>query len=309
MPPRPSVRRPHIGIRPRATSAAVAVSLALMAASGCGGSGGGHAGASTAPAADVAAYVTRLSAVTERLSDSASATSAALLGTSGARDLTRLRTSTRSQMALVSEQYARIPRLAPPQGLAGANQRLRRAVGDHREYLALLMRITGGTAAAGLADLGSAQQKAALVVSEYRAFFRVAPRGVSDGITDAGLGRLGGLRRALTASDTPPPVRTVTTVVTPAPTPSPAPATEDPDSDVVAFSGGVGVRYRYSPQLADLVPGNGPREGQRVSVLCYTSGENVRGNTWWARIDGGYYVPATYLRSGNDGPPVGVTYC
>ncbi len=99
-------------------------------------------------------------------------------------------------------------------------------------------------------------------------------------------------------------------------TPAPAaPSTPSPaagiDYDFVAFSGGEGVRYRYSPRLSDLVPGNGPFEGDRVTIYCYTTGEVVKGSRYWAKIGAtpDRYVPATYLRYGHSGPPAGARFC
>src|SRR5207237_1039059 len=89
------------------------------------------------------------------------------------------------------------------------------------------------------------------------------------------------------------------------PGPVPTPNSSNPapgiDYDHVAFSGGEGVRYRYSPALDDLVPGNGPFEGDQVTIYCYTIGDAVRGNPYWAKvkIDPDRYVPATYLRYGH----------
>ena len=83
------------------------------------------------------------------------------------------------------------------------------------------------------------------------------------------------------------------------------------DYDIVAYSGGDGVRYRYSPYLSDLVPGNGPLENDRVTVYCYTTGENVKGNPYWAKValNPDRFVPATFLQYGHSGPPAGVSSC
>ena len=79
-------------------------------------------------------------------------------------------------------------------------------------------------------------------------------------------------------------------------------------TDVVDYSTN-GVRYRYSPNLTDVVPGNGPFTGDRVNVDCYTTGESVRGNRYWARLQNGYFVPAYYLRNGHEGLPGGMSQC
>jgi len=89
--------------------------------------------------------------------------------------------------------------------------------------------------------------------------------------------------------------------------PSPAP----PLYDVVANSGGVGVRYRSSPEhwcgslpqtdpcWRDVVSGSGAAEGQQLRVYCYAAGASVHGDTWWAkvRVKPDEYVPTAFLRS------------
>ena len=83
--------------------------------------------------------------------------------------------------------------------------------------------------------------------------------------------------------------------------------------------GGGGREYAIAWRLArcdsvatiDVVPGNGPVEGARVTIICYTTGESVRSNSYWAKIAFGpdRYVPATYLRHGHAGAPAGVAFC
>jgi hypothetical protein len=116
----------------------------------------------------------------------------------------------------------------------------------------------------------------------------------------------------------PPATETVQTTVTtttsssPGTTPAAQVSTGEshtaPTLDVVAYSLN-GVRYRYSPRLADVVPGNGPFRGSQVAVACYAIGENVHGNRFWARLANSYYVPAYYLRRGHSGMPPGVSRC
>ena len=80
--------------------------------------------------------------------------------------------------------------------------------------------------------------------------------------------------------------------------------------DVVANTGGIGVRYRRSPKRSDLFPGNGPREGERVTIYCYTIGEPVHENVFWVKIKlaPNRYVPAAYLRD-HAKPPAGDPGC
>jgi hypothetical protein len=80
--------------------------------------------------------------------------------------------------------------------------------------------------------------------------------------------------------------------------------------DIVANTGGIGVRYRNSPKRSDLVPGNGPREDERVTIYCYTRGEAVHENVYWVKIKlaPDRYVPAAYLRD-HSKPPAGDVAC
>ncbi len=127
----------------------------------------------------------------------------------------------------------------------------------------------------------------------------------TDGITDVELGDPKGARKGLGARATPAPTTTASA--------SSAPSSSGTGAayDIVDYSGGEGVRYRYSTRMSDLVPGNGPMEGDQVTIFCYLTGERVRGNPYWALVDQieGYVVPATYLRYGHNGPPAGVAYC
>jgi len=89
------------------------------------------------------------------------------------------------------------------------------------------------------------------------------------------------------------------------------PVTAPPLYDVVANSGGVGVRYRSSPEHwcgslpqtgpcgRDVVPGAGAAEGQQLRVYCYVAGASVHGDTWWAkvRVKPDEYVPTVFLGS------------
>jgi len=82
--------------------------------------------------------------------------------------------------------------------------------------------------------------------------------------------------------------------------------------DVVANTGGVGVRYRLTPNhwcggalpqtdpcWRDVVPGTGAAEGQQLRVYCFAAGTSVHGDAWWARVhlSPAEYVPTTFLRS------------
>ena len=102
--------------------------------------------------------------------------------------------------------------------------------------------------------------------------------------------------------------RLLTTVAALGAQPSAAPVLYDD----VANSGGVGVRYRYTPDhwcggalpktdpcWRDVVPGTGAAEGQRLRVYCYAAGASVHRDTWWAkvRVKPDEYVPTAFLRS------------
>ena len=81
--------------------------------------------------------------------------------------------------------------------------------------------------------------------------------------------------------------------------------------DDVANSGGVGVRYRSTPNhwcgsrpqtdpcWRDVVSGAGAAEGQKLRIYCYAAGANVHGDSWWAkvRVKPDEYVPTAFLRS------------
>ncbi len=263
-----------------------------------------------AEATDSAAYVKRVRPVVVRLGTSASTLSGRLLATSSKRDLPRLHAAALSQLANVNEVAAALPDLEAPESQTRSQRALVLAVQSHRDYLSALARATNGTR--GLAQLGTVRARAARSVRRYRTFFALAPRGLPDGITSAGLDRLDGLHAALKDAAIPPPVRT-TTVTTAVVVPTPPPAAAAPARgslvDYVANSGGEGVRYRFSPTLGHLVPGNGPFEGNAVTVSCFTTGETVRGNPWWARLANGYYVPTTYLRYSSSGIPGDAAYC
>lgn len=90
--------------------------------------------------------------------------------------------------------------------------------------------------------------------------------------------------------------------------PTPAP----PLYDRVAHTGGVGVRYRSTPDRwcggarpqtdpcwHDVVPGTGAAEGQRLRIFCYAAGVPVHGDGWWARVRvrPDEFVPTTFLQS------------
>ncbi len=81
--------------------------------------------------------------------------------------------------------------------------------------------------------------------------------------------------------------------------------------DTVANTGGVGVRYRSSPDLwcggrpqtdpcwRTVIAGTGAAEGRQLRIYCYAPGASVHGDTWWAKVsvDPLEYVPAAFLRS------------
>ena len=290
-PHRRNARPVHRALR-RAAVALVLVATGALALTGCGGEGGDS-------------YATQVSGLVERLSSSATAMSGSLLAASTPADVKAVQKSATSQFRLVSEVLQSVTTLNTPSGLAATTTALRQAVLSNRKYLAALRAAAGPDPSAGLRAMPRAKRDGAAMLGDYRKFFAVAPAGTVDGISDVGVTDLAGLakaQRSAQAGTAPSP--------TPAPT-APPPEGEGPAamSDVVANSGGEGVRYRYSPSLSDLVPGNGPFEGDSVAVTCFTSGETVKGNSWWARLTNGYYVPATFLLYGSSGPSSGAPYC
>lgn len=104
---------------------------------------------------------------------------------------------------------------------------------------------------------------------------------------------------------------------------SAVPAPPQPLYDVVANTGGVGVRYRTSPDSwcgalpqtdpcwRTVVPGTGAAEGQQLRVYCYSPGASVHGDTWWAKVnvDPVRYVPAAFLRSSAASTPPASQRC
>ena len=283
------------------------VPVGLVAvALGLGAVAGGLTGCGSSAADDP--YTQRVAKITNWLEDSATSMSGALVAASSAADVTTVHKAARSQLRLVSRALRETNSLDTTTGTEAMTRALRKAIVAHRAYLGSLLDITDGDGKSGLRRLPAAKQQVATVIADYKEFFNSTDGAIVDGLTDVGLGDLKGLRKALEAA------------ATPAPTPAPAaaPSTPAPSGggagvnwDVVDYSGGEGVRYRYSPNMNDLVPGNGPMEGDTVTVECYTTGESVRGNSYWVSIDPieGYVVPATYLRYGHNGPPAGVRYC
>lgn len=279
----------------RAPLSVIAVVAVLTVLSGCGGSGGDQA------------YSNAVARQVDRLSSSATAMSGALLAASSPGDVKAVRQAATSQLRLVSEVLQSVTTLDTPPDFAKTTATLREAVLANRKYLATVKAAAAPDPSAGLRAMPRAKRDGAAMLGDYRRFFTVSPEGLADGISDVGLTDLSGLARAQRAARAPA-----------APAANSAPVLPPPEeegdgvvtlSDVVANSGGEGVRYRFSPSLSDVVPGNGPFEGDQVSVTCYTQGETVKGNPWWARLANGYYVPATFLQYGSAGPPAGVTYC
>ncbi len=269
------------------------IALATGTLTSCGGS------------SDDSAYNTEVARITNYLSDSATSLSGALLSANSAADLDSVHNAVRSQIRLVSVAIKDTGKLKTPSDAEETTKALRKAVLAHRAYLGTLLDVTNGDGQSGLRRLPAARRQAAATLADYRAFFETSAAPATDGITDVGLGDLKGVRKGLDAQ------------ATPAPTPSvqassaPSSSGTGADYDIVDYSGGEGVRYRYSTRMSDLVPGNGPTEGDQVTIFCYLTGESVRGNQYWAVVDQieGYVVPATYLRYGHNGPPAGVSYC
>lgn len=288
--------------------ALIATGMLLILAAACSGGGDGDsAQPTTGSSVGESEYAAALKAPLGRLGTSANRMGQVLLSSSEASDLARIRKAANSQIALVSEVQGDISEIVPPEGQKQAQRLLRNAVSLERQYLGRLIRVSSAEPDKGIAQLGPTRQLGERMVDGFRAFYRAAPDGTPRVVTDAGLLDLSGLRSAL--QDAAP---------EPAPAPAPAP-TQTPSApaagggiafDIVANSGGEGVRYRYSPFLYDVVPGNGPFEGDSVSITCFTAaGEPVRGNLWWAFLSNGYYVPATYLRYSSGGPVAGAPLC
>lgn len=181
------------------------------------------------------------------------------------------------------------------------------AAGEQRRFAGSIVIATSDAPSVAIATLPRAKANGQELVSAWGAFFGATPS-VPDTVTGGLNVDLSHLEHVLRDDLAP---RVVTVVQQPPANGVPSDGTGI-TSDVVAFSNGEGVRYRYSTNAADKVPGNGPFEGDVVTVYCYTSGDSVRGNSYWAKvsINPERYVPATYLRAGNGGSvPGGVPYC
>lgn len=312
--------------RSAAGVAGAGVCCVLLAS--CGG-GGSQAADANGAAENSEEYVAALSPHLARLGNSANQTGKALLTAARPADLVKLNRSARSQIALVSEIQGHIGGVTPPKENARAHRLLQSAMTSHRLYLGHLARLSAANPANATKALPAATRAGKRALDVYRAFYRAAPNELPRTITDAGLVELSGVRVALRASaekqaaakakadqQAEARARAAAAAAAAAATPPPAPApSHGPvtgagvDYDIVDNSGGEGVRYRYSPRLSDLVPGNGPREGAQVTINCFTSGEFVRATDYWAVLTNGYYVPATYLRHSYSGPVAGATYC
>lgn len=297
-------------IRTRVRIAAVfAIGASLALISGCGGGGSSSADQAlptTNATGTNAEYATALKAPLRRLGTSANRMGQVLLSSSDAADVARIRKAANSQIALVSEVQTTVSEITAPDGKEQAQRQLRKAISLERQYLGRLIRITSAEPERGISQIPAASRLGTRMVDGFRAFYRAAPAGTPRVVTDAGLLDLSGLRSALEdAKPAPAPARA------PAPTPAPSSPTAGAgiNFDSVANSGGEGVRYRYSPYLYDVVPGNGPFEGDSVSINCIAQGETVRGNLWWALLTNGYYVPTTYLRYSSGGPVAGARLC
>ena len=248
-------------------------------------------------------YDTQVAKIVDRLSSSATAISGALISTSEPNDIRSVRSAAESQLRLVSSVLESVSDLETPSAKTEVTAALRKSVLANREYLASVKRAASEDPARGLKAIPATRRDGALMLDGYRAFFRVAPPSISDGITDVGMTDLSGLTKAQRAA-------AELAKAPPAPS-APAPvgnAQEETFSDIVANSGGEGVRYRYTPNLDNVVPGNGPLEGDTVYISCYTPGEVVKGMSYWARLTNGYYVPTAYLASW-DYSQIPAVYC
>lgn len=247
------------------------------------------------------------------LNASAVATSKALARVAEPGELAAFNRAAERQLDVVEEARAGLTSVDVSPADRRAQSRLIAAAAAQRRYLVQLGRASAGTpSAASLSALNRARRAGGQTISAYETFFALVPA-APDAITSTDLTDTAGLRSAIAKgiAAAEKPAAPVTRVVpVPVPAPAPVPASDaGVNYDIVANSGGEGVRYRYSAQLSDLVPGNGPLEGNQVSVNCFVTGEFVRSTDWWAYLTNGYYVPATYLRYSGSGPVVGARYC
>lgn len=330
---------PTMGRSPGWVVAAFVVALLLFFLTRACGDDERPRAASAVPGATVTAtprrpvtYAESVRRITRRLNLSASKLSGPLAAASVVGDVARVRRAARSQLGLLNVLNADVANLTPPASLAHAHGGLTDAVRAHRAYLATLVRSTSGRPAAGLRQLDAARTQGEAVLRRYRTFYSDAgkPAGVRDGVVPAGITHLDGLRNALRDAQARQPGRPVPDSYLPASRPSasstarpprpaaaapsaPAPPERGPVTDYIARSTG-SVNYRFSPSWGDADRGEGPKEGEYVTIRCFTRGERVQGNVWWARLDAGnygrtYYLPAYYLHRSELGPPDGSPTC
>ncbi|WP_217924904.1 hypothetical protein [Miltoncostaea oceani] len=287
---------------------AAVAACALLA--GCSGGGSSDGGQPEGQADDSdSAYAAQLKPPLNRLGESANKMGQVLLSASDESDVVKVRRAADSRIGLVSQVQSQVTEIEVPDGEAQTQRLLRNAIALERQYLGRLVRVSSGDPERGLTQLPATRALGERMIEGYRNFYRVAPEGVPRVVTDAGLLDLSGLRSALQdAVPEPEPAPAPTPRPTPQPVPVPS-GSAGIDYDIVDNSGGEGVRYRYSPVLSNLVPGNGPFEGDQLSISCFVDGEFVRSTSYWAFLSNGYYVPATYLRFSYSGPVIGARYC
>jgi hypothetical protein len=242
-------------------------------------------------------------------------------------DLIAVRQAARAEIPVVVEARDSLARLVPNTAARERQQLLLKAANAQQLFLTNLARsssLSSPTAALGALDV--ANRFAAKASISYHLFFK-QERDTQDVITTAGQFDTSPVRAVLNdrkasllaAARTAAQKQAAAQKAAAAAAAAAARAkkarsnlTAGVPTDIVAFSGGEGVRYRYSTTMADVVPGNGPLEGVPVSIYCYAVGQIVRGNDLWAKVATSpeMWVPATYLKLGNSGTFVsGATWC
>ncbi|WP_217924903.1 hypothetical protein [Miltoncostaea oceani] len=168
----------------------------LLVAVGCG-SGGSEAEGADGDLEGPSVYAEQVEGPLNRLGTSATRMGVALLSASESEDLVKVRRTADSQIRLVSQIQSRIGALTPGDGDAQDHRRLRNAVSLERQYLGRLVRITSGSPERGLSQLPATRALGERMIEAYRGFYRGAPDGIPQGVTDAGLLDLSGVRLAL----------------------------------------------------------------------------------------------------------------
>ncbi len=258
-------------------------------------------------------YAENVAAPLNSLGDSAGTIAATLASVSEPGDVPGLRSSIRTQIRTATGSRNKIDRAQVPGGLQTAHAKVQAGANNYVLYLQALLRAASPTPSAAPVGISKAKAQVTRLKGNFTAAQKLNSSLNVSPIVDAGLGSTSGLagaqRKKAAAIEAERRRREEAARLADITTPAPSGAGAGIDYDIVDNSGGEGVRYRYTPFLAHTVPGNGPFEGDQVSLNCYTDGEPVRGNDWWALLTNDYYVPATYLRYGAAGPPPGARIC